>query len=196
MKDKVILFDGNSLEGFVNCETRERAAWEVKDGVMTVNGTGDIRSVYEFGDALIHVEFCLPHMPEAEGQDKGNSGVYIQGCYELQVLDSSGKPYTNISECGAIYEMYAPLINATKAPGEWQAYDIILKSAKLHDNGELKEPAVVSIIFNGNVIHNNVPLTRRTPGGCYRCLVERGPLMLQDHDCPVSYRNIWVQPLD
>ena len=196
MKDKVILFDGTNIDGFVNCETREKAAWEVKDGVMTVNGTGDIRSVYEYGDAHVHVEFCLPDMPEADDQDKGNSGVYIQGCYELQVLDSSGKPYTNFVECGAIYEMHAPLANMTKAPGEWQTYDIILKAAKLHDNGELKEPASVTIIFNGTIIHNNTILPRRTPGGCYRCLVERGPLMLQDHECPVSYRNIWVQPLD
>ena len=196
MKEKVILFDGSSLDGFVNCATREPAAWEVKDGIMTVNGTGDIRSIYEYGDAHVHVEFCLPDMPEATDQDKGNSGVYIQGSYELQVLDSSGKDYTNFVECGAIYEMQAPFVNACKAPGEWQSYDIILKSAKLHDNGELKEPASVTVIFNGTVIHNNLSLYRRTPGGCYRCLVERGPLMLQDHLCPVSYRNIWVQPLD
>ena len=201
MKDKVILFDGTSLDGFYEFDddrpdiTGNPTNWYLADGAMTVNRY-NAATEYEYGDAHVHVEFCLPDMPEADDQDTGNSGVYVQGCYELQVLDSSGKPYTNFVECGAIYEMHAPLVNMTKAPGEWQTYDIILKAAKLHDNGELKEPASVTIIFNGTIIHNNTILPRRTPGGCYRCLVERGPLMLQDHECPVSYRNIWVQPLD
>ena len=159
---------------------------------MTVNGTGDIRSVYEYGDAHVHVEFCLPDMPEAEDQDKGNSGVYIQGCYELQVLDSSGKPYTNFVECGAIYEMHAPLVNMTKAPGEWQTYDIMIRAARFNEKGEMTEAARLTVLQNGIMIQNNIILHRATPGGVTDHTVAEGPLMLQDHGNPVKFRNIWI----
>lgn len=197
MKEKVILFDGTSLDGFVSCATGEKAEWEVRDGAMTVvPGKGDIRSIYEYSDAHVHVEFNLPYMPEMTGQDRGNSGVYVQGCYEIQVLDSSMNAHTNCCECGGIYELANPIKNMCKEPGVWQTYDIILRSARYNEDGSLKSHAIITLLHNGEVIHNNVTLTSRTPGGCYRYIAERGPVMLQDHDCPVQYRNIWVQPLD
>ncbi len=197
MKDKVILFNGKDMDGFVSCSTGEKAEWDVKDGVMTVvPGKGDIRSEYEYGDAHVHVEFNLPYMPEMEGQARANSGVYVQGCYEIQVLDSSGKDYTNWCECGGLYELANPIKNACKEPGVWQSYDIILRAARLNDDGSVAQHGTITVLLNGEVIHNNVTLAHRTPGGCYRYVAARGPVMLQDHDCPVSFRNIWVQPLD
>ena len=130
-----------------------------------------------------------------EGQWKGNSGVYVQGCYEIQILDSYGNEAKD-NECGGVYSIAAPLTNASLPAETWQTYDIILKAAKLNEDGTIKENARITIILNGQVIHNNFVLPSNTPGGVYDHVVERGPLLLQDHRCPVSFRNIWIQPLD
>lgn len=197
MKDKVVLFNGENMDGFVCLSTGGKADWEVKDGVMTViPWNKDIRSEYEYGDAHLHVEFKLPYMPEAEGQNRGNSGVYVQGIYEVQVLDSYGKETPADDDCGALYSLAAPLTNACAAPEEWQTYDIFIRAARLNDDGSVREAAIITVILNGVVIHNNYTLPSKTPGGAYNTIVERGPLVLQDHKCPVSFRNIWVQPLD
>jgi len=197
MKEKVILFDGSpeSLNNFHEASNSEPIRWMLKrDGSMTVTRR-DIASWYEFGDAHIHLEFMIPDMPFSEGQWKGNSGVYVQGCYEIQILDSYGNEAKH-NECGGIYETAAPLTNASLPAEEWQTYDIILKAAKLNEDGSIKEHAVMTVIHNGQVIHNNFTLPSHTPGALKGCVVERGPLLLQDHACPVSFRNIWVQPLD
>ena len=197
MKEKVILFDGTqeSLQNFYALQTGYDARWLVlEDGSLTVT-CHDIVSKYEYGDAHVHVEFHIPHMPYVEGQWKGNSGVYIQGCYEIQVLDSFGHEPKH-DECGGIYNIAAPLTNASLPEGEWQTYDVIIKAAKLNDDGSIKEHALITVIHNGQVIHNNFKLLTNNGGGRYDHVVERGPLMLQDHACPVSFRNIWVQPLD
>ena len=197
MKEKVILFDGSleSLNNFHEASNSEPIRWMLKrDGSMTVTRR-DIASWYEFGDAYIHLEFMIPDMPFSEGQWKGNSGVYVQGCYEIQILDSYGNEAKH-NECGGIYETAAPLTNASLPAEEWQTYDIILKAAKLCEDGSIKEHAVMTVIHNGQVIHNNFTLPSHTPGALKGCVVERGPLLLQDHACPVSFRNIWIQPLD
>ena len=199
MKDKVILFDGTSLDGFYTWDDerpdeKTPAAWEVKDGVMTVTH-GHLVSKYEYGDAHIHVEFRIPDQPDREGQWKGNSGVYVHGCFEIQVLDSWGNE-PKLDECGAIYGIFPPMTNASLKPLEWQTYDIVVRAAILEKDGTVKVPAIITVLHNGVVIHNNRILPRNNPGGVYDHVVERGPLLLQDHACPVSYRNIWIQPLD
>ena len=194
MKDKVILFDGTSLDAFYDRETKEASNWEVKDGVCTVIDH-DIVSKEEFGDQHLHVEFYLHVLEGREGQWKGNSGVYVQGCYEIQILDSYGNEAKD-NECGGVYSIAAPLTNASLPAETWQTYDIILKAAKLNEDGTIKENARITIILNGQVIHNNFVLPSNTPGGVYERVVERGPLLLQDHGCPVSFRNVWIQPLD
>lgn len=191
--EKIILFDGTDLSHFTNLDGTP-AQWEVKDGIMTVTH-GNIKSKETFGDAHIHVEWREPDMPEATGQWKGNSGVYIQGCYELQVLDSYGIEPPKNDDCGGIYSIQAPLVNACKPALEWQTYDIILRAAKLDENGKVLSHAVVTILQNGQVIHNNFTLPSNTPGGVYDHIVAEGPLMLQDHGNPVSFRNIWIQKL-
>ena len=189
---KIVLFDGTDLSHFTQ-QDGSPAQWKVENGAMTVTH-GNIVSKETYGDAHIHVEWMEPDMPEATGQWKGNSGVYIQGCYELQVLDSWGIEPPQDNDCGGIYSIKAPRVNACKPPLEWQTYDIYLRAAKV-ENGTVTEPAIVTILQNGQVIHNNLILPRHTPGGVYDKVVAEGPLMLQDHGNPVSFRNIWIEKL-
>ena len=202
MKDKVIVFNGKDLNNFkafdtmVLAPTGGRPEWDIKDGVMTVTKY-DAYSEYEYGDAHVHVEFNLPYMPEKEGQDRANSGLFIHGCYEIQILDSYGKegPLA-LDDCGALYGIAAPLVNACKAPGEWQSFDVFVRAARLREDGSVEKHAVMTVFLNGQLIHNNLELPRHCACGNYDRIVERGPVFLQDHKCPVSFRNIWVQPLD
>jgi len=194
--EKIILFDGANLEAWKTCGTGAAPDWAIEDGVMTV-GHGCIESKYEFGDAHLHVEFRTPDMPECEGQWKGNSGVYVHGCYEIQVLDSFGVETPRNDDCGGLYSLFAPLTNACKPALEWQTYDIIIRAPRFNKYDEVAENPRITVILNGTVIHNNVELPSVTPGGITdNKRVKKGPLMLQDHGNPVSFRNIWVMPLE
>ncbi|MBE6598662.1 MAG: DUF1080 domain-containing protein [Ruminococcaceae bacterium] len=191
---KYILFDGKNTDMWT---TREGAPinWKINDdGSMTV-GNEDIVSTVKFGDAHIHVEWKEPDMPDCTGQAKGNSGVYIHGCYELQVLDSYGIENPKSNDCGGIYCMYSPRTNACKPALEWQTYDIYLRAPRYNEKGEMTECARATIIQNGICVQNNILLHQATPGGITEGPVKEGPLMLQDHGNPVSFRNVWVETL-
>lgn len=166
-------------------------AWRVEDGVMTAAG-GDILSNDLFEDAQIHLEFREPDMPDASGQGKGNSGVAIQGRYEVQVLDSYGLTSPGKGDCGAIYDEYAALVPASRPPLEWQTYDIIFRSARRDDQGRLTEKARMTVLHNGIVIQNNVEVPGPTNIAVDANEGTPGPLLLQDHGCPVEYRNVWI----
>jgi 3-keto-disaccharide hydrolase len=194
-KGAVVLFNGRDLS---NWHTRDGkpAGWQVEDRVVTVvRGTGDILSNDTFADAYLHLEWMEPDMPEASGQAKGNSGVYLQARYEIQVLDSYGWEVPGLGDCGAIYNMHAPLANACKPALEWQTYDIIFRAARVEARGWVLEPARVTVIQNGVVVQNNVTLYDVTGGAIDHNLGEPGPLLLQDHGDPVKYRNIWMVQL-
>lgn len=190
---KIVLFDGTTLDGWTD-RKGGNIAWTLEDGIMTV-GKGDIISKETYGDALLHVEFRIPDMPNARGQGKGNSGVYVHGCYEIQVLDSYGIEDPGDGDCSAIYNMYSPLLNACKPAMEWQTYDILIRAPRFDAKGQVVEDGRISVFQNGLPVHNNAVLPRHTPGGITDHVVAEGPLMLQDHGNPVSYRNIWVLKL-
>ena len=190
----MVLFDGTSLEGWVQRDGQS-AGWELReDGSMEVT-RGDILTRRSFGDVRIHLEFRTPLMPEARGQARGNSGVYVQGRYEVQVLDSFGlEPMDN--DCGAIYKLAPPRVNASLPPLQWQTYEITFRAPRFDASGSKTGNARITVRHNGEVIHRNRELPGVSRGGVSDEESERGPLLLQDHRDPVRYRNIWVQALD
>lgn len=191
----VILFDGTDHSNWTTLDGGS-PAWEVADGAMTVTaGEGDIVSREKFTDFLLHLEFMTPDMPDATGQAKGNSGVFLQGRYEIQVLDSYGIDVPGMGDCGAIYNQSASLVNACKPPLEWQTYDAIFRAARISDSGEIEESARVTVLQNGIVIQNNVQIEGATGGATDEDAAAPGPLRLQDHGNSVKYRNIWAVPL-
>ena len=191
----VVLFDGKNLSNWTKLDGGA-PAWEVADGAMTVTaGGGDIVSREQFNDFLLHLEFMTPDMPDATGQAKGNSGVFLQGRYEIQVLDSYGIDVPGMGDCGAIYNQFASLVNACKPPLEWQTYDAIFRAARVGESGEIEENARVTVLQNGIVIQNNVQMLGATGGATDEGAAEPGPLRLQDHGNPVKYRNIWIVPV-
>ncbi|MCC6409423.1 MAG: ThuA domain-containing protein [Planctomycetes bacterium] len=193
-KRATVLFDGKDLGAFA---TRDGAAatWKLADGYAEVNGGGDVVSKATFGDALFHVEFRSPDMgAQAKGQERGNSGVYLQGRYELQVLDSFGlKP--ELGDCGAIYGKKVPDVNACKPAGEWQSYDIRFTAPRFDASGAKTANARVSVWQNGIPIHRDVEIDGPTGGAIGQAEAATGPLLLQDHGNPVRYRNVWVLPI-
>jgi hypothetical protein len=194
----VVLFDGKNLNAWVKARgkaTGDPAAWKlVEGGAMQVQGS-DIMTKEKFGGRFkLHVEFRVPYMPAAKGQGRGNSGVYVQGRYEVQVLDSYGLKSKN-NDCGGLYGVAAPLVNACKAPTVWQSYDIEFTAPKC-ENGKKVGNARLTVYHNGTKIHDNVEIpVDNTTAGLGGNVCDPGPIMLQDHGNPVQYRNIWLLPL-
>jgi hypothetical protein len=187
----VVLFDGQSLEGWVKTDGTTPAKWVVSDGFFTV-GRGNVMTKQQFGDFQLHLEFNVPYMPRARGQARGNSGVFLCGTYELQVLDSYGLKLQN-NDCGAIYHQVVPAVNACKPPLQWQTYDVVFHKART-EGSKVVQKARVSVIQNGLKIIDDVEISP-TPGGIDLAEGQDGPLLLQDHGNPVEYRNIWIKPL-
>jgi hypothetical protein len=196
-KGVIVLFSGKQEDVAGNWLARNLmnpAGWKVADGAMIARG-GDIISKERFTDYQLHIEFRVPYMPDAKGQARGNSGVFMQGRYEIQVLDSFGIADPGTGDCGAVYNQSAPLVNACKPPKEWQAYDIVFRAPRFDDAGTLIEKARVTVRQNGTVVQNNTEIKGPTWGDTFGKLSEPGPIVLQDHGNPVEYRNIWILPL-
>ncbi len=191
-----VLFDGRSLDEWRHLDGRD-PEWRITpDGsLQVVPGTGDLVSRRQFGDHRIHLEFRVPEMPGASGQAKGNSGVYVQGRYEVQILDSYGM-LPALDRCGAIYGIRAPSTNAARPAGVWQTFEITFRAPRFDAYGNVLENARLTVVQNGVTIHENVELPRTTTASMSSRIVREGPLMLQDHGAPVEFRNIRVEDLD
>jgi hypothetical protein len=190
-KDATVLFDGKSLDGWVK-RSGGAPTWKLLgDGSAQVQG-GDIMTKEKFdGSFKLHVEFRVPYLPQAKGQARGNSGVYVQGRYEVQILDSYGLE-SKADDCGAIYGIAAPLANACKAPTVWQSYDIEF-TAPVCKDGKKVEMARMTVYQNGIKIHDDVKITKdNTTAGLGGDPCTPGPILLQDHGNPVQFRNVWL----
>jgi len=195
--DAVVLFDGKDLSHWVDKDGKP-SKWKVENGYMeVVAGTGYNFTRDSFGDCQLHVEFAEPSPPHGESQERGNSGVFLMGLYEIQVLDSyENKTYAD-GQASAVYGQYPPLVNASRPPAQWQTYDIIFLGPRFKD-GKVSRPARVTVLHNGVLVQDNVEPTGPTAHGerpPYRPGPDKLPLQLQDHGNPVRYRNIWIREL-
>ena len=177
-----VLFDGTTAGNFLN--------GKLDDNNLLIQG---VTSKLTFQDATVHLEFLLSYMPAASGQARANSGCYLQGRYEVQILDSFGLEGKN-NECGGIYEIRDPNVNMCFPPLSWQTYDIDFTAAKFDADGKKTADARMTVRHNGVVVHNNVPVPRSTRASPLQEGPEPGPLYLQDHGNPIRFRNIWVVP--
>jgi hypothetical protein len=193
--DAIVLFDGTSLSQWQRKGGGD-ARWEVSDGVATVRG-GDIITKQPFGDCQLHIEWATPAEVKGDGQGRGNSGVIFQERYELQVLDSyQNKTYFN-GQAGALYSQYAPLVNVSRKPGEWQTYDVIFRAPRFDEKGQLLKAGTMTVLQNGVLVQDHVEIkgpTAKNPTK-YEAHPLKQPLELQDHGNPVRYRNIWIREL-
>jgi hypothetical protein len=196
--DAIVLFDGRDLSTWQN-DSGAAAPWRVVDGAMeVVPGAGAIKTRQALGDVQLHIEWRSPAPPKDEGQDRGNSGVFLMGFYEVQVLDSYKSDTYADGQASAIYGQYPPLVNATRPPGEWQTYDIVFHRPRFAADGTLSQPARMTVLLNGVLVQDAVELQGRTAHRTraqYQPHEDALPLMLQDHGAPVQFRNIWVRPL-
>ncbi len=199
--DALLLFAGQDLSRWCD-EKGEPARWRVENGYMEVAAkTGSIRTRQPFGDCQLHVEWAAPEAVSGEGQGRGNSGVFLMGLYEVQVLDSFNNRTYADGQAAAVYGQYPPLVNACRPPGQWQTYDIVFHRPRFDSTGRLLRPATMTVLHNGVLVQDHVTLTGPTDqtgkkaGPSYQAHPKRLPLVLQDHGNPVRYRNIWIREL-
>jgi hypothetical protein len=197
-KDAVVLFDGTGMDAW-QTSAGEPSRWKVKDGYLEiVPGTGAIQTKAEFGDVQLHMEWAAPDPPVGRSQDRGNSGVFLMGQFEVQVIDSYNADTYADGQVGAIYGQFPPLFNAARPPGQWQCYDIAFRRPRFDAAAKLLEPARLTVFLNGIVVQNNEEPWGQTSWlepTAYDPAVLRGPIQLQDHGHRVRFRSIWLRSL-
>lgn len=196
--DAIVLFNGNNADAW-EAKSGGPIKWKVENGAMTVTaGAGEIHTKQGFGDCQLHIEWRTPAEVKGDGQGRGNSGIFLMGKYELQVLDSyNNKTYSN-GQAGSIYKELPPLVNASRGPGEWQTYDVIFTAPVFYPDGTVKSQARITVLHNGVLVQNNMSIwgsTQYIGIANYEKHGDKEPIILQDHGNPVSYRNIWIRPL-
>jgi len=188
--DAIVLFDGTDVSHWQNPH------WKVENGYMeVVPNSGDLKSKEKFGDVQLHLEFASPTQIRGNSQNRGNSGIFFQGLYEIQVLDGFENPTYADGQIGAIYGQWPPLANPTRKPGEWQSYDIVFEAPRMGD-AKVMTPAFVTVFLNGVLMHNRKEIMGPTVHRAlakYAAQPAEDSLMLQDHQQPVRYRNIWIR---
>lgn len=196
--DAVVLYNGHDLSNWQSVKGGP-AKWKPENGYFEVApGTGDIETREAFGDCQLHVEWATPNPPHGVDQDRGNSGVFLHGLYEVQVLDSYHSITYADGLAGAIYGQYPPLVNACRAPGRWQTYDIIFHGPRFHADGTLLRPATITVLQNGVLIQDHATITGPTEymnPPPYHKTPDKLPLRLQDHNHPVRFRNLWIREI-
>lgn len=197
-RDAVVLFDGRDLAKWKHADGSE-AKWIVRDGYFEVRpGSGDLSTRDGFGDVQLHVEWMSPSPVRGEGQNRGNSGVYLMDTYEVQVLDSYENRTYPDGQAASLYGQFPPIVNASRAPGRWQSYDIIFRAPRFGSNGSVLRPATITLLHNGVLVQDHVTLTGPTAHQArppYAVHADRLPIKLQDHAHPVRFRNIWLREL-
>jgi len=196
--DAIVLFNGKDLSQWESAKGGD-AKWKLKDDYMQVAaGSGIIQTKKAFGDCQLHIEWRTPDTVKGDGQGRGNSGIFLMGLYELQVLDSyHNRTYSN-GQAGSIYKQSMPLVNACRPPGEWQTYDILFTAPRFNNDSTLKSPARITVFQNGVLVQNNFSIwggTEYIGIPVYKMTPDKLPLALQDHGNPVCYRNIWIREL-
>jgi hypothetical protein len=196
--DAIILFGGQDASAWA-AKDNSAAKWKVEGGILTVApGTGEIHTKQGFGDCQLHVEWRTPAEVKGDGQGRGNSGIFLMGRYELQVLDSyKNRTYSN-GQAGSIYKQLPPLVNASRGPGEWQTYDVIFIAPRFNEDGTVKSQARITVLHNGVLVQNNSAIqggTQYIGIATYEKHGDKEPLVLQDHGNPTSFRNMWIRPL-
>ena len=193
--DAIVLFDGRDLSRW----TAAKQAWKVENGyVEVIPNSGDMRTKDTFGDAQLHVEWAAPADIRGTSQDRGNSGIFLQARYEVQVLDSFDNPTYADGQAGAIYKQHKPLVNPIRKPGEWNVYDIVFNAPKFDEDGKLLKRATFTAFLNGVLVQDHVEVmgvTAHDRPPYYEKHADKLPLGLQDHGDLVRFRNIWVRPL-
>jgi hypothetical protein len=194
--DAAVLFDGKDLSKWISAKGGGAAPWKVENGYAEAVG-GDIRTKDAFGDCQLHIEWATPDPPRGDAYNRGNSGIYFFGLYELQVFESyKGGIYAD-GQAGAIYGQFPPLVNACRKPGAWQVFDAVFTAPRFKD-GALASPAFMTVLHNGVLIHNHTALSGPT---AHRAVTKyaphepKGPITLQEHGNPVRYRNIWAREI-
>lgn len=198
--DAIILFSGGDFSHWKSANAKGGdVKWKIEGDAMTVvGGTGGIMTKDGFGDCQLHIEWRTPAEVKGEGQGRGNSGIFLMGRYELQILDNyNNKTYVN-GQAASIYKQLPPLVNVCRPPGEWQTYDIIFTAPQFYENGAVKSQARITVLHNGVLVQNDAVLlggTQYIGVANYEKHGNKEPIMIQDHGNPVSFRNIWIRPL-
>lgn len=204
--DAIVLFNGTNLNEWVGTTSTNKkrrynptgeALWKVENGYMEINGTGDLKTRQAFGDCQLHLEWAAPTPPKGTGQGRGNSGIFFMETYEIQVLDCYDNPSYSDGMTGSVYGMHPALATACRKPGEWQTYDIFFTAPRF-EGDKLVSPAYITAILNGVLVQNHTPYLgasthKKLP--VYAAHADKKPILLQDHNNPVRYRNIWVREL-
>jgi len=192
--DAIVLFDGKDLSGW----TATKQPWKVENGYLeVVPNSGDLRTKETFGDVQLHIEWAAPAQVRGDSQNRGNSGIFLQRLYEVQVLDSFENLTYADGQAGALYGQWPPLVNPVRRPGEWQSYDIVFEAPRF-EGSRLTKPAFMTVFLNGVLLHNRKELMGPTVHralASYSPQAPDAPLVLQDHQQPVRYRNIWIRRL-
>ncbi len=199
--DAIVLFDGTDLSKWKAKWSDKESGWEINDdGSVTVvfDGSGGIETLENFGSVQLHLEWKTSEDTSHKNQSRSNSGVFLQGRYEIQILDSYDNPTYVNGQAGSVYKQYIPIVNASRKPGEWQSYDIIFDAPKFDSDGKKIKSGYFTVFHNGVLIHNHVEIlgTTENVGPPKNIAHGDGPISLQNHCCSqVSFRNIWVRKL-